>query len=282
MCLSWWRHSQYGIPKQLAGTSGFIPRFPSSPRNRRRSPVLLITASILIRSKIGTDQPIAWASWAIGPCPAVGGLAILLIVLQPDLKSAIVLPPMVFSMLYVSKLSGRFFAVSLGAFLLVVVGVVGWDILRVMPTFMESSTATILFRDYKPTALRAHIRWVPLAYDYQRNRILPFVDLGARSIRSGHHGLESASVADFRRLRRPIRQGLDYAGTQAQPGLPAALRSRPPISIFSVIAEEKGFLGKHYGSQPVWSGLVQRHSHRRSRPRGLASAPCSPSASRCC
>jgi len=102
---------------------GFIKFQPSEPA---KIAVLLITASILIRSKIGTVRQ---SVGVLGKLTLAVGVPILLIVLQPDLKSAIVLPPMVFSMLYVSKLSGRFFAVSLGVFL-VVVGVVGWDTYR--------------------------------------------------------------------------------------------------------------------------------------------------------
>ena len=60
-----------------------------------------------------------------------------LILLQPDLKSAIVLSPMVFAMLYVSKLSTRFFAGALAAFLLLV-GIVSWDLARYV-NYMEAN-----------------------------------------------------------------------------------------------------------------------------------------------
>ena len=88
--------------------------------------VLLITASILIHSKIGNfGQSIK----VLGKLALAVGLPILLILMQPDIKSAIVLTPMVFSMLYVSRLSPRFFAAALGAFLLLI-GIIAADIWR--------------------------------------------------------------------------------------------------------------------------------------------------------
>ena len=79
--------------------------------------VLLITASLLVRSEIGTVRQ---SLGVLGKLALAVGAPMLLILLQPDLKSAIVLPPMVFSMLYVSRLSGRFFAGALAAFLSIV------------------------------------------------------------------------------------------------------------------------------------------------------------------
>jgi rod shape determining protein RodA len=156
----------------------------------------------------------------------------LLILLQPDLKSAIVLPPMVFSMLYVSKLSARFFAAAVGAFLLIV-GLVTWDTVR-YENFMES-------HGYSYMADRGKYEsqtWVPL-HDYQRNRIISFVSpdkidpmgIGWNQRQSlisvGSGGLTGKGWTE---------------GTQAQLGyLPRSVAHND--FIFSVIAEEKGFLG---------------------------------------
>jgi rod shape determining protein RodA len=157
---------------------------------------------------------------------------LVLILLQPDLKSAIVLPPMVFSMLYVSKLSSRFFAGALGAFLFIVT-IVAWDTWR-YANFMESHNYSYISDrgKYEPHTL------VPL-HDYQRNRIISFVapdkidpmGIGWNQRQSlisvGSGGLMGKGWTE---------------GTQAQLGyLPRSVAHND--FIFSVIAEEKGFLG---------------------------------------
>ncbi len=205
---------------------GFFNFQPSETANVA---VLIMTASILIRSKIGTVQQ---SLGVLGKLALAVGVPMLLILLQPDLKSAIVLPPMVFSMLYVSKLSGRFFAAALGAFLLTVsiVGVDTWRYAR----FMEARGLS--FHD-DVGAYQRH-SWVPL-HDYQRNRILAFIDpnkidpmgIGYNQRQSlisvGSGGLSGKGWTE---------------GTQARLGyLPHSIA--PSDFIFSVIAEEKGFLG---------------------------------------
>jgi rod shape determining protein RodA len=191
--------------------------------------VLLITASLLVRSEIGTVRQ---SLGVLGKLALAVGTPMLLILLQPDLKSAIVLPPMVFSMLYVSRLSGRFFAGALAAFL-VVTGIVAWDTWRYMD-FMESRGYSF----QNDRGLYEKHSWVPL-HDYQRNRILSFVDpdkidpmgIGWNQRQSlisvGSGGLSGKGWTE---------------GTQAQLGyLPRSVAHND--FIFSVIAEEKGFLG---------------------------------------
>jgi len=203
--------------------------------------VLLITASVLIRSKIGT---VSQSLGVLGKLTLAVGGPILLILLQPDLKSAIVLPPMVFSMLYVSKLSSRFFAGALGAFL-IIVGIVAFDTWQ-YAAFMDrrdaqrdssnaASHESVYLRE--KGAYESH-SWVPLR-DYQRNRILSFVDpnridpmgIGWNQRQSlisvGSGGLTGKGWTE---------------GTQARLGyLPRSVAHND--FIFSVIAEEKGFLG---------------------------------------
>ena len=203
--------------------------FKLQPSEPAKAAVLLITASILIRSEIGTLQQ---SLKVLGKLALAVGLPMVLILAQPDLKSAIVLPPMVFSMLYVSKLSTKFFAAALGAFLLVV-GIVSWDSYRYMD-FMESHGYSYLNDKGK----YEHHTWVPL-HDYQRNRIVSFIapdkidpmGIGWNQRQSlisvGSGGLTGKGWTE---------------GTQAQLGyLPRAVAHND--FIFSVIAEEKGFLG---------------------------------------
>ena len=205
---------------------GFFALQPSEPV---KAAVLLVTAGILVRSQVGTvNQSLG----TLGKLALAAGLPIFLILLQPDLKSAIVLPPVVFSMLYISNLSTRFFMAALGAFLLLV-GVVAWD------TYSYKNFVHENHLDYSKDRgkFEAH-SWLPL-HDYQRNRIISFTDpfeidptgVGWNQSQSmisvGSGGLTGKGWTK---------------GTQAQLGyLPRAVAHND--FIFSVIAEEKGFLG---------------------------------------
>ena len=190
--------------------------------------ILLITASILIRSKIGT---ISQSLGVLGKLALAVGVPMLLIFREPDLKSAIVLPPMVFSMLYVSKLSTRFFAVAVGVFLLIA-GVITWDVVR-YANFMDAHGYS--FQEQKG-AYEPH-SWVPL-HDYQRNRILPFIPRAKADFNTSWNQSQSLISVGSGGLT-----GKGWLkGTQAQLGyLPRSVA--PNDFIFSVIAEEKGFLG---------------------------------------
>jgi rod shape determining protein RodA len=207
--------------------------FSYQPSETAKIAVLLITASVLVHAKIGT---IRQSLGTLGKLALAVGAPMFLILIQPDLKSAIVLPPMVFSMLYVSKLSPRFFAGALGIFLLLV-GLVAWDAVRYV-RFMDA-------HGYSYTGDRGRFEeegspLVPLR-DYQRNRILAFAapdkvdpkgigvayNLQQSLISVGSGGLAGKGWTD---------------GTQAQLGyLPRSVAHND--FIFSVIAEEKGFLG---------------------------------------
>ncbi len=207
--------------------------FSYQPSETAKIAVLLITASILIHSKIGT---VTQSLGTLGKLALAVGAPLFLIWKQPDLKPLIVLPPMVFSMLYVSKLSSRFFAGALGAFV-VVLGLVAWDCMRYV-NFMDA-------HDYRYDQDRGKFEKEgnPLLpfYDFQRNRILTFVapdkidprgngaayNLSQSRISVGSGGLLGKGWTD---------------GTQAQLGyLPRSVAHND--FIFSVIAEEKGFLG---------------------------------------
>ena len=202
--------------------------FSFQPSETAKIAVLLITASLLIRSKIGT---VTQSLGTLGKLALAVGAPMILILKQPDLKSAIVLPPMVFSMLYVSRLSARFFAGALGAFALLL-GLVAWDTYN-YKSYIES-------HDYpwKHAEQNVSGSWLPFR-DYQRNRIVGFVwpdKIGTKGagwnqsqslISVGSGGLTGKGWTE---------------GTQAQLGyLPRTVAHND--FIFSVIAEEKGFLG---------------------------------------
>lgn len=203
--------------------------FGFQPSETAKVAVLLITASLLVRSKIGT---VTQSLEVLGKLALAVGLPLVLILLQPDLKSAIVLPPMVFSMLFVSKLSSRFFAGALAAFLLII-SIVAWDTWR-YADFMESNNHSYV---HDKGIFESH-SWVPL-HDYQRNRIISFVapdkidpmGIGWNQRQSlisvGSGGVTGKGWTE---------------GTQAQLGyLPRSVAHND--FIFSVIAEEKGLLG---------------------------------------
>lgn len=203
--------------------------FAFQPSELAKVAVIVITASILVRSRLGT----VGQSWSVlGKLALAVGLPLVLILLQPDLKSAIVLPPVVFSMLFVSKLPSRFFLGALVAFLLVV-GLVGWDTWR-YADYMQAHGYSFIQDQGK---YQAH-SWMPL-HDYQRNRILSFVapdkidptGIGWNQRQSlisvGSGGLTGKGWTD---------------GTQAQLGyLPRSVAHND--FIFAVIAEEEGFAG---------------------------------------
>ena len=220
-----------GIGQEVYGAQrwldfGFISLQPSEPA---KAAVLMMTATVIIRSQIGTVQQ---SLGVLGKLALAVGLPMFLILLQPDLKSAIVLPPMVFSMLYVSKLSTRFFAGALGAFLLIV-GIVAWDSTSYMKFMDDNKLSYVNDRGkYQATT------WVPLK-DYQRNRIISFIapdTIDPMGIGwNQRQSLISVGSGGF------VGKGWTQ-GTQAQLGyLPRSVAHND--FIFSVIAEEKGFLG---------------------------------------
>ena len=218
--------SRFGAQRWL--DLGFFTLQPSEPA---KVAVLFATASILIRARLGS---IHQSLGTLGKLALAAGGPMLLILLQPDLKSAIVLPPMVFSMLYVSRLSTRFFAGALGAFLVIVI-IIAWDTVGYV-NYMKANSLDFM-RD--KGRYQEH-SWVPFK-DYQRNRILTFAapeiidptgtkdawNLNQSLISVGSGGLAGKGWTE---------------GTQAQLGyLPPAVSHND--FIFSVIAEEKGFLG---------------------------------------
>ncbi len=219
-------HSRFGSQRWL--DFGPVSLQPSEPA---KIGTLIMVAGILARSEMGSIRD---SLRTLGLVGAISIVPIILIFLQPDLGSSLVYPPMVFALLYMSNLSRRFFITCFAVFLLLV-SVVGLDVWRYQ-RFLEENNLSAL-RDqgaYDPHS------FVPL-HDYQRNRILAFV---------------APEVVDPRGVGVSwnLRQSLIAVGsggfwgkghlnsTQAKLGyLPQSVATND--FIFSVIAEEKGFLG---------------------------------------
>ncbi len=192
---------------------------------------LLMVSSLLARSEVGTFRESIKVLIKVG---IAFSIPVFLIFLQPDLGSSLVFPPMVFSLLYVSKLSEKFFATVFGLFLLAV-ALVAVDVYRYQD-FMHQNGFDPL-RDagrYEEQSL------LPLK-DYQRNRILAFA---------------APSVVDPRgtgvawNLNQSLYAvaGGGLTGKGLGEGTQAKLGYLPPTVatndfIFAVLAEESGYVG---------------------------------------
>jgi len=199
------------------------------PSESAKLAVLIMCASTLTGAKIGTVRD---SLQTLVKLALAAGIPMVLILAEPDLGTALVIAPMVFAMLYFSNLSTRFFAGAVGVFALMV-GVVAFDTWR-YANFLEVHH---LSPSSDRGAYEAH-SWLPL-HDYQRNRVLAFVapdkidpmGIGWNQRQSlisvGSGGLTGKGWTE---------------GTQAKLGyLPRGIAHND--FIFSVIAEEKGFLG---------------------------------------
>jgi rod shape determining protein RodA len=204
------------------------------PTEGAKIATLIMVASILARSKIGSVQDSLMTLATVG---VVFFLPIFLIFLQPDLGSTLVFPPMVFALLYVSRLSQRFFITAFALFLLLV-GLVTADMFRYYHYFQENNL------DLRADAGAYQDRsWLPL-HDYQRNRILGFVAPDLVDPRG--------TGISWNRNQSLIAVGSGgltgkghLEGTQAKLGyLPQSVAHND--FIFAVIAEESGFLGSTF------------------------------------
>jgi len=201
------------------------------PSESAKLAVLVMTAATLTGAKIGTVRD---SLQTLVKLALAAGIPMVLIIAEPDLGTALVIAPMVFAMLYVSNLSTRFFAAAVGVFALLV-GVVALDTWR-YARFLEANHLDPLKDQgaYEPHS------WLPL-HDYMRNRLLTFaapdfIDRQGIGV-SWNHRQSLISVGSGGLTGKGWTEG-----TQARLGyLPRSIAHND--FIFSVIAEEKGFLG---------------------------------------
>ena len=207
-----------------------IGAFSFQPSESAKLAVLIMTAATLTGAKIGTVRD---SIQTLIKLALAAGIPMVLILAEPDLGTALVLAPMVFAMLYISNLSSRFFTAAVGVFTLLV-GLVALDTWR-YATFLADNNFL------KPQEARGQYEarsWLPL-HDYQRERVLAFIapdKIDPTGIGwNQHQSLISVGSGGL--------TGKGWTeGTQAKLGyLPRGIAHND--FIFSVIAEEKGFLG---------------------------------------
>ncbi len=197
---------------------------------------LIMTASILARSDIGTVKD---SLFVLAKVSGVFLLPILLIFLQPDLGSTLVFPPVIFSLLYVSRLSEKFFMSAFAAFVLslavLAADIYGYSQHLQAQREVSKSNSEVKIDDYQS--------WLPIR-NYQRNRILTFVAPDVVDP-SGTGASWNANQAKISAATGGLSGKGLFKGTQAQLGyLPQAVAHND--FIFSVIAEETGFLGSAF------------------------------------
>jgi rod shape determining protein RodA len=207
------------------------PFMSLQPSETAKIATLIMVSSVLARERLGTVRESLWALIKVG---LFSGIPIILIFLQPDLGSAMVFGPMIFSLLYVSRLSQRFFIVVFGTFL-AVMAVIGTDIYRYHEFLKDKGyNAHLVIGEYQKQS------WVPL-HDYQRNRILGFISPEAVD----PHGIGVSW--NYRQSVQAVGTGGPFGkgwtkGDQAQLGyLPRSVAHND--FIFAVVGEESGFAG---------------------------------------
>ena len=197
---------------------------------------LIMAASILARSKIGTVKD---SLFVLAKVSGVFLLPMLLIFLQPDLGSTLVFPPMIFALLYISRLSEKFFMSAFAAFVLslavLAADIYGYSQHLEAQREVSRSNSEVIIDDYQS--------WLPIR-NYQRNRILTFVAPDVVDP-SGTGASWNANQAKISAATGGLSGKGLFKGTQAQLGyLPQAVAHND--FIFSVIAEETGFLGSAF------------------------------------
>lgn len=188
---------------------------------------IVITASILTRSEVGGIKD---SLQVLGKLALAISIPLFLILLQPDLGSSLTIPPIVFAQLYVSNLSKKFFTAAIAIFA-IVIGIVALDIFSYY-NFLDKNDLSSGNGRYRETS------WVPL-HDYQRDRILTFAvpDKVDSSGKGWNRKQSMISVGSGGMFGKGWTNGL-----QAQLGyLPRNVAHND--FIFSVLAEESGFLG---------------------------------------
>lgn len=192
---------------------------------------LILGAGILARSKIGNLKESLYSIFAV---LLVFGVSVFFIMLQPDVGSSLPFFPIALSMLYVSNVPSKFF-ITLFTLGFLFISIVAWDIYS-YHLFLDNNNLNpqTAIGQYEKQSI------LPLK-DYQRNRIIAFVapDMVDPKGTGVSWNLRQSLIA--------VGSGGIYGkgrgnGSQAKLGyLPRSVATND--FIFSVIAEEYGFIG---------------------------------------
>ena len=195
---------------------------------------LIMSASLLARSNL---ENIKESLVVLFKILLIVAFPILLIFIQPDLGSTLVFPPMIFSLLYVSNLSKKFF-VSAFIMFVVALSVLSIDIFHYSRHLaLVKNSSEVVFKNSDYNSL------LPL-HNYQRNRILTFIAPKVVDP-SGTGASWNANQAKISTATGGLTGKGFLKGTQAQLGyLPKAVAHND--FIFSVLAEETGFIGSAF------------------------------------
>jgi rod shape determining protein RodA len=192
---------------------------------------LIMIASILARSEVGTIRQSVWALLKVF---IVTAIPMYLIFRQPDLGSCLIIPPTMLALLFVSKLSQRFFLAVFG--LVLCFGtVLSLDLYR-YSEFLTLNNMTAL----EARGMYQETSWLPFR-DYQRERIMTFIAPEVVDPRG------TGSAWNSNQAQQAVGTGGMF-GKGWQSGLQARLGYLPRSVahndfIFAVLAEEKGFIG---------------------------------------
>ncbi len=198
--------------------------------------LLVFVASLLHRSEVGALRQ---SLGLLGKVTLAVLVPFCLIFKQPDLGSAMVVPPMAFALLFISHLPKRFIATALIG-IMALGGILAVDLYRYYNYFTQHTPKPLSFSHDRGKFEASGQALLPLK-DYQRNRILTFV--APEAIDPNGKGERWNSLQSEIAVASGGLTGKGHAqGTQARYGyLPQAVAHND--FIFSVIAEESGFVG---------------------------------------
>ncbi len=202
------------------------------PAEGAKAMTLIMVASVLARSEI---RSLRESLSVVVKVLLVTALPVCFIFIQPDLGSSLVFPPVLFALLYVSRLSLKFFAAVFGCALLAV-SIVGIDLYGYAKFLRENDLNGVqAIGKFEPHAV------IPFFRDYQRNRLMEFIQpslIDPTGTGAGWNARQSRQAVG---AGGPLGKGIGQ-GLQSQLGyLPRSVAHND--FVFAVLAEERGFAG---------------------------------------